>query len=175
MSKTRLSEAGKRQHEVEVVKYLDLQIGEGEFMALVGPLGCTRFFATLRTIAGLESKSAGHLFISGCRANELTSAKHNASMDFQFRPPYPKNVGSREPVRRIEAEEAMKIGDAIVVRIQDLGHEAPRHLNIRRGAALTARASGEARGKIVPGATVPRAIMRNRLHAFDLATWGRLT
>ena len=43
--------------------------------------------------------------------------------------------------------EAMKIGEAMLVRIEDLGHEAPLHLNIRCGAALTARASGEVRGK----------------------------
>lgn len=41
----------------------------------------------------------------------------------------------------------VKIGEAIVVRIENLGLEAPFHLNIRCCIALTARASGEVRGK----------------------------
>ena len=43
---------------------------------------------------------------------------------------------------------AVKIGEAIVVRIEDLGLEAPFHLNFGCRAALTARASGEVRGKL---------------------------
>lgn len=71
--------------------------------------------------------------------------------------------------------EAMKIGEAMLVRIEDLGHEAPLHLNIRCGAALTARASGEVRGKIASGATVPLAIMPDRFRTFELVTGERLT
>ncbi len=42
---------------------------------------------------------------------------------------------------------AVRIGEAIAVRIEDLGLEAPFHLNIRCCAPLTARASVEDRGK----------------------------
>ncbi len=70
---------------------------------------------------------------------------------------------------------AVNIGEAIAVRIEDLGHEAPFHLNTRCCAALTARASGAVRGKIASGATVPLAAMPDRLRTFDLAAGERLT
>ncbi|MGB0809266.1 MAG: ATP-binding cassette domain-containing protein, partial [bacterium] len=47
---------------VEVIRNLNLQIKEGEFMVLVGPSGCAKS-TTLRMIAGLEDVTQGDLLI----------------------------------------------------------------------------------------------------------------
>ena len=44
----------------EAVKFINLDIVDGEFMVLVGPSGCGKS-TTLRMIAGLEEISSGHL------------------------------------------------------------------------------------------------------------------
>jgi len=77
-----------------VIRDLELCLNEGEFMVLVGPSGCAKS-TTLRMIAGLESITAGDLFLGGRRANDLTPAQRNVSMVFQSYAPFP-NMSVRE-------------------------------------------------------------------------------
>ena len=64
-----------------------------------------------------------------------------------------------------------------MVRIEDLGRVT--HLyqkqNDSCGAALIERASGDVRGGIASGATVPLAITPDRFHSFDPTGGERLT
>lgn len=94
MSDIRFAGAAKRYGDVEVIRGLDLHVGEGEFMVLVGPSGCAKS-TTLRMIAGLEDISDGDLFIGGTRANALTPAERNISMVFQSYALFP-NMSVRE-------------------------------------------------------------------------------
>ena len=55
---------------VDVIKGIDLEVHEGEFLVFVGPSGCGKS-TTLRRIAGLESITAGDLLIDGQRANDM--------------------------------------------------------------------------------------------------------
>ena len=82
MSEIRFEGVTKRFGANEVVSGLDLVIREGELMVLVGPSGCAKS-TMLRMIAGLESVSAGDLFIGGERANRLTPGERNIAMVFQ--------------------------------------------------------------------------------------------
>ena len=72
------------------------------------------------------------------------------------------------------AEGAIGIGEARVNRIEDLGHETLLHLSNARGSPLTVRASGDIRGTVSTGETLPLALRPERLHAFDSATGERL-
>jgi ABC-type sugar transport system ATPase subunit len=54
----------------EIVKGLDLDIHDGEFMVFVGPSGCGKS-TLLRMIAGLEDISAGQLRIGDLLANDV--------------------------------------------------------------------------------------------------------
>jgi len=47
-----------------VLDRIDLRIGRGEFVALLGPSGCGKS-TLLRLVAGLDSPSAGGLFVEG--------------------------------------------------------------------------------------------------------------
>ena len=51
---------------VEVVKGLDLDIADGEFLVLLGPSGCGKTTA-LRMVAGLESVTSGRILIGDAR------------------------------------------------------------------------------------------------------------
>ena len=70
--------------------------------------------------------------------------------------------------------ETLPIGEAMVDRIEDLGHEALVHLTTAHGTALTARAGGDIRDEIVAGQDVALGLWADRLHAFDATTGNRL-
>ena len=72
----------------EVIKGIDLDIADGEFMVFVGPSGCGKS-TLLRMIAGLEEISGGELRIAGRRVNELPPAERGIAMVFQSYALYP--------------------------------------------------------------------------------------
>ena len=53
-----------------VVKKMNLEIAEGEFLTLLGPSGCGKT-TTLRMIAGFEEASAGEVFFDGQDVSKL--------------------------------------------------------------------------------------------------------
>ena len=61
MAKVRLSGIGKKFGTVEVIRDLNLEVGEGEFCALLGPSGCGKS-TLLRMIAGLEDVTEGKIY-----------------------------------------------------------------------------------------------------------------
>jgi ABC-type sugar transport system ATPase subunit len=67
---------------------LDLEVGDGEFVVLVGPSGCGKS-TTLRMIAGLETISAGELFIGGRMVNQVPARDRDIAMVFQNYALYP--------------------------------------------------------------------------------------
>lgn len=56
----RLSEVGRRFGAVQALQGVSLQIGAGDFVALLGPSGCGKS-TLLRLIAGLDHVDSGHL------------------------------------------------------------------------------------------------------------------
>ncbi|MBM3571659.1 MAG: ABC transporter ATP-binding protein [Alphaproteobacteria bacterium] len=67
---------------VGAVRELDLQVGEGEFVALLGSSGCGKT-TTLRMIAGLEQPTSGDIFVKGKRVNDVPVHRRNIGMVFQ--------------------------------------------------------------------------------------------
>ena len=88
MGQVSLKGIQKRYGNVEVIKGIDLEVQDGEFLVFVGPSGCGKS-TTLRMIAGLEIISAGDLLIDGVRANDLRPADRGAAMVFQSYALYP--------------------------------------------------------------------------------------
>lgn len=78
----------KAYGETPVLKDINLDSRDGEFIVLVGPSGCGKT-TLLRTIAGLERATAGDVFIGGNRVNELSPAQRNVAMVFQDYALYP--------------------------------------------------------------------------------------
>jgi len=73
---------------VRVVHGIDLEIRDGEFMALVGPSGCGKS-TTLRMIAGLEEISEGSISIDGKVVNDVLPKDRDIAMVFQNYALYP--------------------------------------------------------------------------------------
>ena len=71
-----------------VIRGVDLQAANGDFVVLVGPSGCGKS-TLLRIIAGLESASAGEVLIDGQRVNEVGAADRGCAMVFQSYALYP--------------------------------------------------------------------------------------
>ncbi|MFV2091639.1 MAG: ATP-binding cassette domain-containing protein, partial [Hyphomicrobiales bacterium] len=57
--------------QVHAVRDLDLEVHDGEFMALVGPSGCGKT-STLRMIVGLEDITDGEILFDGVPVNGTT-------------------------------------------------------------------------------------------------------
>ncbi|MEA2745426.1 MAG: multiple sugar transport system ATP-binding protein [Acetobacteraceae bacterium] len=72
----------------EVIKGIDLDISDREFVVFVGPSGCGKS-TLLRMIAGLEEITAGDLTIDGKRVNRVGPADRGLAMVFQSYALYP--------------------------------------------------------------------------------------
>ena len=62
MASIQLQSIEKWFDDVQVIKGVDLDIAEGEFIVLVGPSGCGKS-TLLRILAGLEDATHGSLLI----------------------------------------------------------------------------------------------------------------
>lgn len=72
----------------EVLRGIDLEIQDGEFMVLVGASGCGKS-TLLRLIAGLETVTAGEMWIGDRLVNDLPSKQRDIAMVFQNYALYP--------------------------------------------------------------------------------------
>ena len=73
---------------VEVIKGIDLDIEDREFVVFVGPSGCGKS-TLLRMIAGLEAITAGDREIGDVRMNDVDPSKRGIAMVFQSYALYP--------------------------------------------------------------------------------------
>ena len=74
--------------ETRVIKGIDLDIQQGEFVVFVGPSGCGKS-TLLRLIAGLEHIDGGTLQLDGRDITHLPSSKRDLAMVFQSYALYP--------------------------------------------------------------------------------------
>ena len=88
MADVRLTGVTKRFGTTEVLKGIDLDIADGEFVVFVGPSGCGKS-TLLRTIAGLEDASGGDIAIGGRTVNALSPSDRGIAMVFQSYALYP--------------------------------------------------------------------------------------
>jgi multiple sugar transport system ATP-binding protein len=72
----------------EVMRDIQLDIADGEFVVFVGPSGCGKS-TLLRMIAGLEDISGGDMYIGDERVNDIPPAKRGIAMVFQSYALYP--------------------------------------------------------------------------------------
>jgi len=151
MAQVSLKKLVKSYGALQVVHGIDLDVADGEFVALVGPSGCGKS-TTLRMIAGLESVSGGVIEIGGTVVNDLPPRDRNISMVFQSYALYPhmtvrENMGfSLKIAKRPQAEIDTRVNEAAAILGLDV-------LMDRRPAQL----SGGQRQRVAMG----RAIVRH--------------
>ena len=88
MATLSLKEVKKTFGAVDVIKGVDLDIRDREFVVFVGPSGCGKS-TLLRMIAGLEDISSGDLVIDGDQANDVPPDQRGLAMVFQTYALYP--------------------------------------------------------------------------------------
>ena len=88
MAKVSINNLVKSYNEISIVKGINLEIQDGEFIVLVGPSGCGKS-TTLRMIAGLEDITDGEIKIGDVCVNDLQPHKRNIAMVFQNYALYP--------------------------------------------------------------------------------------
>ena len=141
-----------------VIKGVDIDIEDGEFVVFVGPSGCGKS-TLLRMIAGLEDITSGDLTIGGKRVNDLPPSERGVAMVFQSYAIFP-HMTVRENVAfgltiagAPQAEKDAKVAEA--ARILQM-----EHLLDRRPSQL----SGGQRQRVAIG----RAIVRKpKVFLFD--------
>src|SRR3546814_487366 len=88
MAGVALNQVRKSFGELEIIKGVDLEIRDNEFVVFVGPSGCGKS-TLLRLIAGLEDITSGELSIDGRVVNDLPPAQRGIAMVFQSYALYP--------------------------------------------------------------------------------------
>ena len=139
MARVELKQVNKiypaRGGDVHAVRDLDLEVHDGEFIALLGPSGCGKT-STLRMIVGLESITGGVIAFDGERVNERTPEQRNVAMAFETYALYPNlsvrenlafplEVRGTEPARR--DAEVRRIAE--LLRIEDILDQPPGALS----------------------------------------------
>jgi multiple sugar transport system ATP-binding protein len=120
MSTVRLAGVTKSFAETVILQGVDLTVEDREFMVIVGPSGCGKT-TLLRLIAGLETITAGDLWIDGVHVNDVAPARRGLALVFQSYALYPhmtveenmafslKLAGIPKAERRKKVEDAARI------------------------------------------------------------------
>lgn len=88
MAEAALSNVTKRFGETVAIDGLDITVGDGEFLVLLGPTGAGKT-TTLRLIAGLETPDSGRVMISGQDVTAVPPAARDVAFVFQQYSLYP--------------------------------------------------------------------------------------
>ena len=121
--------------EAQVIKGVDLEIDEGEFIVFVGPSGCGKS-TLLRMIAGLEETSRGEIWVAGRNATAEPPSKRGLAMVFQSYALYPHmsvgdNMGFSLKAAGVPAAErdAKVMEAAKVLKLEALLDRRPKDLS----------------------------------------------
>lgn len=135
MGAIKLNAVEKWYGEAQVIKGVDLEIQDGEFIVFVGPSGCGKS-TLLRMIGGLEDISRGTLDIDGRDVTAEPPAKRGLAMVFQSYALYPHmsvrdNMGfSLKTSGAPKAEIAQKVGHAAeVLKLEPYLDRRPKDLS----------------------------------------------
>ncbi len=152
MSEIRLQGVSKRFGETEAVKSLDLTVGNGKFVVLLGPTGAGKT-TTLRLVAGLEQPDAGQVHIAGQDVTAAPPAARDVAFVFQQYSLYPHlsvfdNLAFplKSPSRRMPADKIKK-------RVEEVAELSAHYLQAgQQGDQAVGRRDAARRHRPRPGA-----------------------
>ena len=151
MGSIKLHAVEKWFDDLQVIKGIDLEIMDGEFIILVGPSGCGKS-TLLRMIGGLEDTSRGSIILDDADVTDQPPSKRGLSMVFQSYALYPhmtvrENMGFSLKVAGTQKEEIdKKVGEAAqILKLEQLLDRRPKDL------------SGGQRQRVAIGRSIVRA------------------
>ncbi len=151
MGEIHLKSVEKWYGDLQVIKGVDLQIEDGEFIIFVGPSGCGKS-TLLRMIGGLEETSRGAIVLDGKDVTDQPPSKRGLSMVFQSYALYPhmsvrdnmgfslKTAGAPKSEIREKVDEAAR-----VLKLEPLLDRKPKDM------------SGGQRQRVAIGRSIVRA------------------
>jgi len=135
MASVRLRGIRKNYGDNPVIKGVDLDIEDGQFVVFVGPSGCGKS-TLLRIIAGLEDVSEGELEIGGRPSLDVAPSERGIAMVFQSYALYPhmtvaENMGFALKLAKVpKAEIAERVQRAAgILQIAHLLDRKPKALS----------------------------------------------
>lgn len=130
-----LQQIRKSFADTEVLKGIDLEAGQGEFITLLGASGCGKT-TTLRIIAGLELPDSGQVILEGHNITDWEPNKRDVNTVFQNYALFPHmnvadNVGYGLKIRKVpKAEIAERVERALrLVQLEEYGKRMPDQLS----------------------------------------------
>ncbi|UOM35413.1 ABC transporter ATP-binding protein [Acuticoccus sp. I52.16.1] len=137
----------KAYGRVVAVEGVDLEIAKGELIVLLGPSGCGKS-TTLRMVAGLETITAGQLFIEGRDVTRLEPKDRDIAMVFQNYALYPhktirNNLAFGLKMRGMAKDEIARRVDA-AAEMLDITHLLERKPGQLSGGQMQRVALGRA-------------------------------
>jgi multiple sugar transport system ATP-binding protein len=158
MASLHISNVRKAYGATEILRNINIDVADGDFLVLVGPSGCGKS-TLLSLIAGLDTITDGEIRIDTDRVNDLHPSERDIAMVFQSYALYPnmtvgENISFGLEMRKVpKAEREKAVADAAKLLQID-------HLIKRRPAQL----SGGQRQRVAMG----RALVRNpKIFLFD--------
>jgi len=112
----------KRYGAVQVLKGINIESPDGEFLILVGPSGCGKS-TLLNLIAGLDTISGGEIAIGGRIVNELSPKDRDIAMVFQSYALYPTmsvrdNIRFGLKIRKVPKDKQDEIVGSVAKTLQ---------------------------------------------------------
>jgi len=158
MKTLKIEELSKNFGSTEVLRKINLEIDEGNFLVLLGPSGCGKS-TLLNIIAGLETINEGNVHIDDYNVSKVEPKDRNIAMVFQSYALYPhmnvyENMSFGLKIEKRPKEEiTTKVMQAAkILKIEELLERKPKQL------------SGGQRQRVAIG----RAITRNpKIFLFD--------
>ena len=110
-----------------VVKDLDLEVAEGEFLTLLGPSGCGKT-TTLRMIAGFEDANSGRIEVQGESVEEKEPYQRDVNTVFQSYSLFPHmnvfdNIAYGPRIKKVPKEKIAKDVEEMLRLVQMTGYE----------------------------------------------------
>jgi multiple sugar transport system ATP-binding protein len=125
----------KKFGDLTIIKSLDIEVLDKEFLVLVGPSGCGKTTA-LRLLAGLEEITGGEIKIGDRVVNDVAPKDRDIAMVFQSYALYPHlsvydNMAFGLKLRKTPKDEIKRRVDeaADILGIQELLQRKPRQLS----------------------------------------------
>ena len=130
-----LNGLGKRFGNQWILRDLNLQVREGECVALLGPSGCGKSTA-LRLIAGLERQDEGSIELDGARLDTIPAERRRIAMVFQSYALFPhlsvrENLNLGLKIRGVApAQRQQRINSVLdTVRLREMADRRPQQLS----------------------------------------------
>jgi ABC-type sugar transport system ATPase subunit len=135
MAQLKIDQVRKSFGKTDVLKGVDLDIKDGEFVVLLGASGCGKS-TLLRIIAGLEQQTSGHVVIGGKVMDNVPPARRGIAMVFQSYALYPHldvagnwALGLRQAGESRQVIEERTREAARILALEQLLHRKPAELS----------------------------------------------